>query len=183
MPRRTATRTSVRQQGGRGNKVASKTRRRPQAIQAARRLRQSELRRATRNENRKFTRKLGAHEVLVARVLRRRRPGSNLGRATTMPTTKVKDTPSLVSNNALILPLVSHMDTLHDAEKPSVSQQLVQILTGTNRNNKLKKLRSPSFLPQNLIRAERYAALLLPLPFSPPATSSKPPKNPLVNLP
>ncbi len=183
MPRRSATRTSVSKQGGRGNKVASKTRRRPQATQAARRLRHSAIRREKRNENRKFTRQLGADEVLVARVLRRRRPGSNLGGVTILPTTKAKNTPSLASNNAHILPQVSHMDTLHDAEKPSVSQQLVQILTGTNRHSKFKKLRSPNFLPQNLTRAERYSALLLPLPLSPPATSSKPPKNPLVNLP
>ena len=104
MPRGAATRTFVRKQGGCGNKVARKTRRRPQATQIARKLRFSEKRRIKRCENRLFTRQLGADEVLVARILRRGRPGRNPGGAPILPTTKVKTTPSFASKNARISP-------------------------------------------------------------------------------
>ncbi len=104
MPRGTATRTFVRKQGRCGNKVARKTRRRPQATQIARKLRFSEKRRIKRCENRLFTRQLGADEVLVARILRRGRPGRNPGGAPILPTTKVKTPPSFASKNARISP-------------------------------------------------------------------------------
>ena len=104
MPRGTATRTFVRKQGRCGNKVARKTRRRPQAIQITRKLRFSEKRRIKRCENRLFTRQLGADEVLVARILRRGRPERNPGGAPILPTTKVKTTPSFAWKNARISP-------------------------------------------------------------------------------